>query len=152
MSSWFNTLTKDLSKLPDAIDSYNKELDSARPECSLKGNLERNSREIPGIVEHRFNQLQEVEAILEFLNIELRKLKSKKFRTYIENYNRALSSRDAEKFADGDADGINLQHLVNEFALVRNKYLGLIKALDAKQFQLNNITKIRAAGLEDVTL
>ena len=74
MSSWFNTLTKDLSKLPDAIDSYNKELDSARPECSLKGNLERNSREIPGIVEHRFNQLQEVEAILEFLNIELRKL------------------------------------------------------------------------------
>ena len=79
MSSWFNTLTKDLSKLPDAIDSYNTELDSARPECSLKGNLERNSREIPGIVEHRFNQLQEVEAILEFLNIELRKLKSKKF-------------------------------------------------------------------------
>ena len=89
---------------------------------------------------------------MEFLNIELRKLKSKKFRTYIENYNRALSIRDAEKFADGDADVIDLQHLVNEFALVRNKYLGLIKALDAKQFQLNNITKIRAAGLEDVTL
>ena len=70
MSSWFNTLTKDLSKLPDAIDWYNTELDGARPECSLKGNLERNSREIPGIVEHRFNQLQEVEAILEFLNNE----------------------------------------------------------------------------------
>ena len=152
MSSWFNTLTKDLSKLPDAIDWYNKELDEARPECSLKGNLEKNSREIPGIVEHRFNQLQEVEAILEFLNIELRKLRSAKFRAFIENYNRALSSRDAEKFADGDQEVINLQHLVNEFALVRNKYLGLIKALDAKQFQLNNIIKIRAAGLEDVTL
>ncbi len=152
MNNWFTIISKDLSRLPDAIDYYNAELDSARPECSLKGNLERNSREIPGIVEQRFNQLQEVEAILEYLNVELRKLRNRKFRKFIEGYNRALSSRDAEKFADSDDDVIEYQHLVNEFALVRNKFLGLIKALDAKQFQLNNITKIRAAGLEDVTL
>jgi len=151
-NNWFDTVYRNLSKLPDCILHYNSELEQARVECSLKGNLERNSREIPGIVEIRFNQLQEVEAILEYLNIELRKLRSKKFRTYMENYNRSLSSRDAEKFADGDDDVIDMQHLVNEFALVRNKYLGLIKALDAKQFQLNNITKIRAAGLEDVSL
>jgi hypothetical protein len=30
--------------------------------------------------------------------------------------------------------------------------MGLIKALDAKQFQINNIVKLRAAGLEDVSL
>ena len=89
---------------------------------------------------------------MEYLNVELRKLRNRKFRKFIEGYNRALSSRDAEKFADSDDDVIEYQHLVNEFALVRNKFLGLIKALDAKQFQLNNITKIRAAGLEDVTL
>ena len=150
--TWYTEITKNLSKIPDALAHFEAEYESARRECGLKGNLEKHASSMPGIVEHRFNQLQEVEAILEFLNIELRKLKSKKFRTYIENYNRALSSRDAEKFADGDTDVIDLQHLVNEFALVRNKYLGLIKALDAKQFQLNNITKIRAAGLEDVTL
>ena len=152
MSNWFTILTKDLGRLPDAIDYYNAELDDARPECSLKGNLEKNSREIPGIVEHRFNQLQEVEAILEYLNVELRKLRSKTFRQFIENYNRTMSSRDADKYVDGDENVCDLTHLVNEFALVRNKYLGFIKALDAKQFQLNNITKIRAAGLEDVTL
>ena len=28
---------------------------------------------MPGIVEHRFNQLQEIEAILNYLNIELRR-------------------------------------------------------------------------------
>ena len=149
---WYSEVARDVNKIPEAILHFESELSSARAEVKLKGNVERAAAEMPGIVEHRFNQLQEVEAILEFLNIELRKLKSKKFRTYIENYNRALSSRDAEKFADGDTDVIDLQHLVNEFALVRNKYLGLIKALDAKQFQLNNITKIRAAGLEDVTL
>ena len=45
----------------------------ARTEVKLKGNVERAAAEMPGIVEHRFNQLQEIEAILEHLNIELRK-------------------------------------------------------------------------------
>ena len=152
MAGWYNSVVADLGKIVDSIEYYEKELEEAKYECSIKGSLEKSSSALPGITEHRFNQLQEIEAILEHLNIELRKERSKTFRKYLESYNRQLSSRDAEKFADGDADVIDLQHLVNEFALVRNKYLGLIKALDAKQFQLNNITKIRAAGLEDVTL
>jgi len=47
---------------------------------------------------------------------------------------------------------IDQQHIINEVALVRNKYMGLVKALDAKQFQINNVVKLRAAGLEDVSL
>ena len=107
---------------------------------------------MPGIVEHRFNQLQEIEAILEYLNIEQRRKKTKYYKKYLEGYNKALSSRDAEKYADGEDEVIDQQHIVNEFALIRNKYLGLVKALDAKQFQINNIVKLRAAGLEDVSL
>ena len=70
----------------------------------------------------------------------------------MEGYNKALSSRDAEKYADGEDEVIDQQHIINEFALVRNKFLGLVKALDAKQFQINNVVKLRAAGLEDVSL
>jgi len=36
--------------------------------------------------------------------------------------------------------------------MVRNKYLGLMKAIDSKQFQINNIVKLRVAGMEDTTL
>ena len=107
---------------------------------------------MPGIVEHRFNQLQEIEAILEHLNIELRKLRSQHYRKYLEHYQRQLTSRDVEKYIEGEQDVVDLTHLINEFALVRNKFHGLIKALDAKQFQLNNIIKLRAAGLEDLGL
>jgi hypothetical protein len=82
----------------------------------------------------------------------LRKKRSEVFRKYIENYNRALSSRDAEKYVDGDADVVQWQLLINEFSMVRNKYLGLMKAIDSKQFQINNITKLRVAGMEDTTL
>ena len=107
---------------------------------------------MPGIVEYRFNQLQELEAILEYLNIEMRKIKTKHYKKYLEGYNKALSSRDAEKYADGEQEVIDQQHIINEVALIRNKFMGLIKAVDAKQFQINNIVKLRAAGLEDVSL
>ena len=57
---------------------------------------------MPGIVEHRFNQLQEIEAILNYLNIELRRLRSSYFKKYLENYQRALSSRDVDRYVDGE--------------------------------------------------
>ena len=152
MSTWYRKVQQDLGELVNCISAYEEQLEKARVECGMKGNLERLSREMPGIVEHRFNQLQEIEAILEFLNIELRKKRSHVFRQYTEHYNKMLSSRDAEKYVDGEDEIADFQHLVNEFALLRNRFHGLIKALDAKQFQINNVVKLRAAGLEDVSL
>ena len=150
--SWFSEIRKDMSNIVPAIEYFEKELGEARLDTSLKGSVEKNSRDMPGIVEHRFNQLQEIEAILEYLNIEMRKIRNKHYRKYLENYNKVLSSRDADKFADGEQEVINMEHLVNEFALVRNKWLGVMKGLEAKQFQINNITKLRTAGMEDIKL
>lgn len=152
MSIWYSKVTANMGEIVNAISHFEKEIDQAKFECGMKGNLEKQSRDMPGIVEHRFNQLQEVEAILEYLNTEMRKMRSKIFRKYLENYNRALSSRDAEKFVDGEDDVVDLQYVINDFSLVRNKFIGVIKALEAKQFQINNIVKLRAAGLEDISL
>ena len=148
----YSNVVKDISFIPDAIDYYNDELNSAKAECRISGNLEKAAAQMPGIVEHRFNQLQEIEAILEFLNIELRRLRSHHFRKYLENYQRALSSRDCEKFVDGEADIVDFEKIINEFALIRNKWLGITKALDQKQWQITNIVKLRVAGMEDATL
>ena len=152
MSIWYNKVAHNLGEIVSAVSHFERELDQARLETSMKGVVEKHSRDMPGIVEHRFNQLQEVEEILEHLNTEMRKLRSKTFRKYLENYNRALSSRDAEKFVDGEDEVVDMQYLINEFSLVRNRYIGIIKALEAKQFQINNIVKLRAAGLEDISL
>ena len=107
---------------------------------------------MPGTVEHRFGQLQEIEAILEYLNIELRRLKSSFFRKYLEGYARALSSRDCEKYVDGESDVVDMEKIINEFALLRNKWLGITKGLDQKQWQITNITKLRVAGMEDARI
>lgn len=150
--SWYSKVSKDIAELPNCIEYFYKELDQARIETKIYGNIEKSSSSLPGIVEQRFNQLQEIEAILEYLNIELRRIRSKSFKKYLENYQRALSSRDVEKYVDGEADVVDMEKIINEFAMLRNQWLGIIKALDIKQWQLSNIIKLRTAGLEDITL
>jgi hypothetical protein len=149
---WYAKIAKDISYIPDAVEYFNGELDVARTECRIVGNVEKAAANMPGVVEQRFGQLQEIEAILEYLNIELRRLKSSHFRKYLENYQRALSSRDCEKFVEGEADVVDFEKIINEFALLRNKWLGITKALDQKQWQLTNIVKLRVAGMEDASL
>jgi hypothetical protein len=149
---WYTKIAKDISYIPDAVDYFNAELDDARSECRITGNVERAAAAMPGIVEQRFSQLQEIEAVLEYLNIELRRLKSQHFRKYLENYQRALSSRDCEKFVEGEADVVDFEKIINEFALLRNRWLGITKALDQKQWQITNIVKLRVAGMEDASI
>jgi len=127
---WYSKIANDIGEIPNAIAFFNDELDNARKEIRIKGNVERAAADMPGLVEHRFNQLQEIEAILEYLNIELRRLRSSFFKKYLENYQRALSSRDVEKYVDGEADVVDYEKIINEFALLRNKWLGITKGLD----------------------
>lgn len=150
--TWYTKVSQDISYLPDFIEHYNRELENAKLECGIKGIVEKNISKLPGITEHRFNQLQEIEAVLNFLNIQLRKIRRKYFQKYLENYQRALSSRDAEKYVDGEDEVIDFETLINEVALLRNKWLGIMKGLDTKQWQLGHIVRLRTAGMEDVTL
>ena len=152
MINWYNEVSRNLEKIPECIKYFDTELTNAKKEVRIYGNLEKASATLPGIVEERFGQLQQIEAILEYLNIELRRLRSKTFRKYLENYNRALSSRDAEKYVDGEKDVLDYQKLINDFALVRNQWLGITKGLDQKQWQITNIVKLRVAGMEDASI
>ena len=149
---WYSKISRVINELPNAIQFFEHELISARSECKLYGSVEKAAANLPGIVEHRFNQLQEIEAILHYLNIELRRLRSSFFKKYLENYQRALSSRDVEKYVDGEADVVDYEKIINEFALLRNKWLGLLKGLDQKQWQITNVVKLRVAGMEDASL
>lgn len=150
--TWYSKVSQDISNIPEAIIYFEYELTEARREVKIAGNIEKAAASMPGIVEHRYNQLQEIEAILEYLNIEQRRLRSQFFKKYLENYARALSSRDVEKYVDGEADVVDFEKIINEFALLRNKWLGIIKALDIKQWQLSNVIKLRVAGMEDASL
>ena len=149
---WYNKVVADLGNIPAFINYYEDELVEAKMDCGVKGNLEKNIAGLPGLTEHRFNQLQEIEAVLNYLNIQLRKIRKKHFQKYLENYPRALTSRDAEKYVDGEDEVIDFETIINEVALVRNKWLGLLKGLESKNFMLGHVARLRTAGMEDITL
>ncbi len=148
---WLTKVSENIAHLADFLDHYRAELAQAKIEVIAKGNLEKNLAQLPGIVEHRFNQLQEIEAVLNYLNIQLRKIRRRHFQAYLEKYAKALSSRDAEKYVDGETEVVEYEELINEVALLRNQYLGVIKALDSKNWTLSNIVKLKVAGMDDVT-
>jgi hypothetical protein len=152
MSNWYTKVSQNLNVIPDFISHYENELLSAKQEVRVYGNVEKNISAIPGVTEHRFNQLQEIEAVLNYLNIKLRQIRRKHFQKYLEAYNRALTSRDAEKYVDGEDEVVDFETLINEIALLRNKWLGIIKALESKNFMLGHIVRLRAAGMEDITI
>ncbi len=149
---WYNRIATDISVLPDAIDWFQKQLETAWVETKIIGSIEKNAQELSGVMAYRFGQLQELEAVLKFLNIRYDKIRSDHYRRYLERYQRELSDRSIEKYIDGEEDVITMSTLINEVALVRNKYLALIKGLDVKQFQISNIVRLRIQGMEDAHL
>lgn len=146
----YNQVVMNMALLPNFITYFERELETAKRDASIHGSVEKQLRDLPGITEHRFNQLQEVEALLNYLNINLRKTRQKHYKQFLEHYGKALTSRDAQIYADAEDDVINEEVLINEVALVRNRYLGILKAIEAKNFQLGHITRLRTAGLEDI--
>jgi uncharacterized protein YfdQ (DUF2303 family) len=149
---WYSKITADLGNIPDFIAYYETELESAKRDCRIAGIVEKNITALPGITEHRFNQLQEIEAVLNYLNIQLRKIRRRHFQKYLEGYARALTSRDAEKYVDGEEEVVDFDTIINEVALLRNRWLGIMKGLDTKQWQMGHVVRLRTAGMEDITV
>jgi hypothetical protein len=89
---------------------------------------------------------------LNYLNIQLRKIRRKHYKKYLEAYARALTSRDAEKYAEGEDEVIDYETIINEVAYLRNRWLGILKGLDSKQWQMGHVVKLRTAGMEDITV
>ena len=69
MTNWYDLVSKDISKIPDAVEYFNTELIAAKAEIKISGRIEKASAHLPASVETRFSQLQEIEAILNILTL-----------------------------------------------------------------------------------
>ncbi len=149
---WLDKISQNLSQIPEFIEYFENELIAHRNDVKISGNLEKQLSSLPGITETVFCKLQEIEAVLKYLNIQLEKTKSDYFKKYLENYNKVLSSRDCEKYVDGESEVVDFQILINQVALIRNKYLGICKGLESKNYMLGHIRNLRTAGMENISI
>lgn len=151
---WYRdiVLAEDISKVYDCLEWYESELEEARQEIKISGSLEKAASRLPGIFEHRYAQLQELEAILEYLNIETRKCRSKHYKQFKEAYNTELSDKIIEKYINGVEEVITWEKLCIAIGLVHSQMTGITKALDQKNWQIGHVVRLRTAGLEDVQI
>jgi hypothetical protein len=145
-------LVNDWNTLPTFLDYFDKEAKIAKDELPMSGSIEKISKDLPFMLDTRFTQLQILNAAVEHFEKQLDKSKSALYRKYLEKYQRALTSRDVEKYVMGEDEVLSISEIINEISLMRNIFMSIIKSYEMKSFQINNITKLRVAGLEDSTI
>jgi hypothetical protein len=152
---WYNKVSlngDDLSPLIDCLHFFESEYKEAQKELKISGMLTREAAELPGLLAYRYGQLQELEALLQHLTIRLKAVKGRVFKRYFEGYNKSLTAREADKYAEADKEVTDLEYLINRIALTRNQFLGIHKGLETKHWQLTSIVKLKIAGMEDTEL
>ncbi|SOK58549.1 hypothetical protein [Yersinia phage fHe-Yen9-04] len=150
--AWHWIIKDDKTKIIDMVEFFENELEDARREIKQIGLIETIAQRLPAYHEQRFSQLQQVETVLEILEIEMRQLESEKFKHLLEHYKRALTSSDCKKYVDGDPEVVALSQLIADVSYIRNQLAGVVKSLEMKAFQINNIVRLRAAGIEDARI
>lgn len=150
MSRWLKLIEKDDSKLNDFIDHFEDELEDAKLELEIGERIIGEARKLPHIVDFRFGQLQEIESVYELMDIRLKEVRSHLHRKYLTNYQQKLGSRDVERFVEGEPTFVDAMVKKNQVNLLRNKFASVTKGLEYKHFQITNIVKLKAAGVDDL--
>lgn len=152
---WFREVSADptdFGPLAEALAFYIKEIEAGRQEIQVKGKrIDDVAARLSGIVEYRYGQLQDLEIILQYVEKLEERAIVEKTQWYMSHYNRNLSESTAKRYAENHDDVFVITRLKLETAAVRNDYLALFKALEYMHFQISNITRLRAAGVEDST-
>ena len=65
---------------------------------------------------------------------------------------RALTQSDLRQYIDGDEQVVAMQTIINEIALVRNKFISISKGFETENWQISNLTKLYAAGLDGIVV
>jgi superfamily I DNA/RNA helicase len=150
---WFTKVKNDILLVPDCIDYYERELAEAMLDLNTEGiRLEVIHRQLPSRMAYRYNQLQELEAILEHFSMLLNHERSSAYKRILETNKRALSQKDIEKYTDCESSVQSYAEIINEIAFTRNKFLGLTKGYECLNFQIGHISRLRIAGMDDATL
>lgn len=151
-NEYFQAIKQNDNALPQALEYFNNEYDEARNEVKISGKIAECVSKLSSRYEYRFSQLQEIEAILKHFEIKLSQKKSALYQKYLENYQRALSSSDIKIYIEGQPEIVAIQQIINEISLVRNKFISLSKGFETANYQLSNLSKLYAAGVDSVIL
>lgn len=152
IDSYFKLIKKDDTKLQEVLEYFEEEYLKGKEEIKLDGILCQNIAELSSFFEHRYSQLQEIDAILNHFNNKLSGIRGFLYRDLLEHSKRQLTSTDIKQYVDSDVKVLAMQSIINEIVLIKNKFISLTKGFECKQYMCNNITKLRCAGLDNIII
>lgn len=151
--NWYRLITSDetnFTPIAEFVEYMEAQYLEAEQELRVKGKrIDDIACRLPGIVTHRFAQLQEIESILNHLQRLGDKAMIEAKDRFLNHYARTVSERTAEKHAEVDPEVYAIRMLQGEVALIRNKFLALTKGMEYLHFQTGNIVRLKVAGIED---
>lgn len=147
--NFYEDIKKDISVINEFIQYYNNEYLEAQEETKIHGNVVEQAKKLPSQMAYRFAQLQEIEAVLRYIEILRDQQQSKSWIKFSTGYKKTLQSSEKKYYVMGDPDFITMETWVNDIAYIRNKYLAITKGFDSKNFALSNIIKLKTAGIDD---
>lgn len=139
--------------LPNILDEYETALDGVKANLAIKGKkLEHANREHATWQSYYDERRIELHTLVKHFEIQLAKVRGSLFRQYTENFSRELNDRQKEQYINHDDEFLKASGIYLEVKDLHDRYVGVVDAYRSRGFALNNITKIRVAALEDVTI
>ena len=142
-----------LNRIPAQIELYEQLIQAAEPLFELEG------KKLGEVIAHHAQELmlydvmlQECKTIEDTVRVKLEEIESTLYRRLNETNQRALGTRDLQQYIKSEPQYVSAYEILLEVVHVKRKLEAIVEALKSLGWSLNNITKLRIAQLEHVTL
>ncbi len=147
--SKFREAKSDPKVLVEYLEECEEAYDRGKGKLFVQGKLEEEAAQHAGWIGRYDEMRAELEALKKYYEGKSRAKRGELYRKYLENYARSLQKQDIEQFINADADWQKTDEVLQEISLVHDKMESLVKALQAKGWNIGHVVKLRVQGLED---
>jgi hypothetical protein len=150
--SFLLSLSEDnLAEIIPHIIRFEEKIESAAPIFETEGQkLEVIMRTLAKNRNEYAKTFREVEGLENWLTILKEKRIGKLWKTFNEQYSRQLSAKDIQMYINSEKEIYELNQIINEVAVIKQKYNELMEAFNILHWKTGNITSLRVAELQEI--
>lgn len=142
-----------LGRIPSRIATYEQLIEAAETVFQLNGRgLEELCKEHAQNLMFYDVMLQECRTIEETIKTKVEEIESQVFQKYHNNMSIKLNATEIRQYIKGDPDYVKAAEILLEVQHTRRRLEAIVEALKSMGWSINNITKLRIAQLDHVTL
>ena len=148
-----STIKSDHSNLPDILEYYENQLKDAKENLKLDGkNIEAANVEQPSWLAY-YDQIRvELEYLLQIYDMRVKVARAAARQHISKNSSYSYGQQELEKMVDGDPKYLTVNQYFIEVRATTERARSVVEAFAQRSYSLNNITKIRVAEVQNVTL